>query len=108
MNDLIDFPLTIEHLKQDFPNFDFSRDLQMQTSFNRLEPIISWLEDQGMTIELKEKPLMEKSNIKTYYGVVEGFNSFQTPIYGNKISVWKSAIFLSFNCLENILLTRYL
>ena len=108
MKDLVDFPLTIEHLKQDFPNFDFSRDLQTQTSFNNLEPIISWLEHQGITIELKEKPLMEHSKIKTFYGVIEGIHSVQTPLFGNKISVWKSAIFLSFSCLETILLKHYL
>ena len=104
MKDLIDFPMTIEHLKQDFPNFDFSRDLQTQTKFQHLEPIISWLERKGITIELKEQTLTPTGKIKSFYGIIDGNDKLHTPVYGNKISVWKSAIFLSFNYLEN----RYL
>lgn len=108
MKDLIDFPLTIEHLKQDFPNFDFSRDLQTQTKFQHLEPIISWLEEKGINIELKEENLTPSGKIKTFYGIIDGNDRVLTPIYGNKISVWKSAIFMSFNCLENRYLQRWI
>jgi len=108
MKDLIDFPLTIEHLKQDFPNFDFSRDLQTQTKYQHLEPFISWLEEKGITIELKEQNLSTTGKIKSFYGIIDGNGRMQTPLYGNKISVWKSAIYLSFTRLENQYLQHWL
>lgn len=72
MKDLMDYPLTISRIQKDYPGFEFSSDVQDQTSFRQLRPVLNWLNAQGIEMSIVEGQIeATKHAIMVSFGLLE-------------------------------------